>query len=207
MDAGHYSNALCCNMCFSDLAIGMQHTMHMTTAQNIIDFWCGVGEENWFNADPAFDALCREEFLDLHLAASRNELKGWRDDALGTLALLLLLDQFPRHIFRDSAHAYATDPMARTVAYQALSLGFDQQFSPELRSFFYLPLMHSEELADQRRASELFQTLAIPRAVKWRTHHLAIIERFGRFPHRNRVLGRSTTPEEQAWLLAGGFRS
>lgn len=177
-----------------------------TDAQDIIDFWLSAGDEGWFNADAAFDALCRERFLDLHLAASRNELVHWIQSAPSTLALLLLLDQLPRNIFRRSAHAYATDPMARAVAYQALSLGFDQQFAPELRSFFYLPLMHSEELADQRRASELFQTLDTPRAIKWRTHHLAIIERFGRFPHRNRVLGRSTTPDELAWLDAGGFR-
>lgn len=180
------------------------HDMSIT-AQNLIDFWRMAGEENWFNASLAFDTQCREQFLELHLAASRGELKHWSQDATGTLALLILLDQLPRNIFRGSAHAYATDPMARAVAYLALSLGFDQQFAPELRSFFYLPLMHSEELTDQRRASELFQNLDIPRAIKWRTHHLAIIERFGRFPHRNCVLGRSTTPDEQAWLDAGGF--
>lgn len=175
-------------------------------AQNVIDFWRIAGEENWFNADLAFDNLCREQLLDLHLVAARGELEHWSREAASTLALLLLLDQLPRNIFRGSAHAYATDPMARTVAYLALSQGFDRQFPPELRGFFYLPLMHSEELADQRRASELFQTLDFPRAVKWRTHHMAIIERFGRFPHRNRVLGRSTTPDEQAWLDAGGFQ-
>lgn len=174
-------------------------------AQDVIDFWLAAGEEGWFNASTAFDALCRERFLELHLTASRGELEHWSQEATGALALLLLLDQLPRNMFRGSAHAYATDPMARAVTYQALSLDFDQQFAPELRSFFYLPLMHSEERADQQRASELFQTLDIPRAIKWRTHHLAIIERFGRFPHRNHVLGRSTTPDEQTWLDEGGL--
>ncbi|NYT63386.1 DUF924 family protein [Alcaligenaceae bacterium] len=177
-----------------------------TTAQNIIEFWRKAGEDCWFNATPAFDALCRERFLEQHLAASRGDLDHWNQQPESTLALLLLLDQLPRNMFRNSAHAYATDPMARIVAYQALSLGYDQQFEPALRSFFYLPLMHSEQLADQQRASELFHTLDTPRAVKWRTHHLAIIKRFGRFPHRNRVLGRTTTPAEQAWLDADGFQ-
>ncbi|MBV6272389.1 DUF924 family protein [Alcaligenaceae bacterium CGII-47] len=176
------------------------------SAQDVVDFWRSAGEAGWFNADAAFDALCHERFLALHLLASRNELEHWSQDPTGSLALLILLDQLPRNIFRGSAHAYATDPMARAVAYQALSLGFDQQFTPELRSFFYLPLMHSEILADQQYASKLFQTLDTPRAIKWRTHHLAIIKRFGRFPHRNRVLGRNTTPNEQAWLDEGGFQ-
>lgn len=175
-------------------------------AQDVIDFWQAAGEEGWFNASATFDAQCRKQFLELHLTASRGELSHWSQDATGALALLLLLDQLPRNMFRGSAHAYATDPMARAAAYKALSQGFDQQFAPELRSFFYLPLMHSEELADQQRASELFHTLDIPRAIKWRTHHLAIIERFGRFPHRNLVLGRSTTPDEQAWLDEDGFQ-
>lgn len=175
------------------------------TAQDVVDFWHRAGDECWFNADLDFDTQCRERFLDLHLLAARAELTHWKQDAIGTLALLLLLDQLPRNIFRGSAHAYATDPMARAVANQALALGVDQQFEAELRSFFYLPFMHSEALADQQRSSQLFQTLDIPRAVKWRVHHLAIIKRFGRFPHRNHLFGRSTTPEEQAWLDAGGF--
>lgn len=175
-------------------------------AQDVIDFWQAAGEEGWFDASVAFDAQCREQFLALHMAASRGELEHWSQDATGALALLLLLDQLPRNMFRGSAHAYATDPMARAVAYRALASDFDQQFVPELRSFFYLPLMHSEALVDQQRASELFQTLDIPRALKWRTHHLGIIKRFGRFPHRNHVLGRKTTPDEQAWLDEGGFQ-
>ncbi len=176
-----------------------------TTAQDVLAFWRDAGEERWFTTDPAFDALCREHFLDIHLAAARGELAHWSEQAESTLALLLLLDQLPRNIFRHSAHAYATDSMACALADQALALGYDQQFEPELRGFFYLPFMHSEQLADQQRASKLFHTLDTPRAVKWRTHHLAIIQRFGRFPHRNHLLGRTTTPNELAWLNDGGF--
>lgn len=177
-----------------------------TTAQDLLDFWRQAGEECWFNSNPAFDTLCHQRYLELHLAAARGELAHWIQNADSALALLLLLDQLPRNLFRNSAHAYATDPMACAIANQALQLGYDRQFEPNLRSFFYLPFMHSEHLVDQQRASKLFQTLDTPRAVKWRTHHLEIIQRFGRFPHRNHLLGRHTTPEEQTWLNEGGFR-
>lgn len=176
-----------------------------TTAQDILAFWHKAGEKCWFNADPVFDTLCRERFLDSHLAAARGELAHWGQEAESALALLLLLDQLPRNIFRHSAHAYATDAMACAVADQALSRGYDLQFEPQLRAFFYLPFMHSEKLVDQQRASKLFHTLDTPRAVKWRTHHLGIIQRFGRFPHRNHLLGRTTTPDELAWLNDDGF--
>ncbi|NYT64914.1 DUF924 domain-containing protein [Alcaligenaceae bacterium] len=176
------------------------------SVQNILDFWRDAGEAYWFNADHTFDALCSKKFLDLHLAAARGELMHWSQTAESALALLLLLDQLPRNIFRHSAHAYATDPMACSLADYALSQAYDQQFPPDLRSFFYLPFMHSEQLVYQERASVLFQTVDTPRAIKWRTHHLSIIQRFGRFPHRNHLLGRTNTPEEQRWLADGGFK-
>lgn len=173
--------------------------------RKVIDFWLEAGPERWFNGGEAFDAECRERFLELHLAAARGELAHWCDDAEGSLALLLLLDQMPRNVFRGSAHAYATDPMARSVAGNAIARGHDREYGVELRGFFYLPFMHSESLADQQRCVELFHEIPESGSSRWATHHLKIVERFGRFPHRNRLLGRETTPEEQAWLDEGGF--
>src|SRR5690606_28282816 len=176
------------------------------TAKEVIDFWVDAGPELWFRGGDAFDEQCRDVLLDVHLRASRGELEHWMESAEGALALLLLLDQIPRNIFRGSAHAYATDPLALSVARQAIELGHDLQYDTELRSFFYLPFMHSEALADQQRCTELFSKLAGSNSAKWATHHHAIIKRFGRFPHRNRLLGRATTLEEQAWMDDGGFQ-
>jgi uncharacterized protein (DUF924 family) len=116
-----------------------------------------------------------------------------------------VLDQFPRNMFRDSARAFAADPLARTVASRAIARGFDQGVTLAERSFFYLPFEHSEELADQERCVALNRASGDADALKWAEHHADIIRRFGRFPHRNGVLGRVTTPEEQAFLDAGGF--
>jgi len=175
-------------------------------AKNLIDFWLEAGAELWFQGGEVFDAQCRDRFLDLHLAAARGELAEWAASAEGALALLLLLDQMPRNIFRGSAHAYATDPMARAVADAAIERGHDRAYDTELRGFFYLPYMHSEALADQQRCVALFRDVPESGSAPWAAHHHEIIERFGRFPHRNRLLGRQTTPEEHAWLDEGGFR-
>lgn len=179
--------------------------MHQT-AKHVLDFWINAGPQLWFRGGEAFDQSCRETFSDLHLAAARGELADWTKSAEGSLALILLLDQFPRNIFRGSAHAYATDPMALSVADLAIAHGHDQQFEPELRSFFYIPFMHSEKLADQQRCTALFSELPGEDADKWAIHHRSIIERFGRFPHRNQLLGRESTAEELHWLEDGGFQ-
>lgn len=176
------------------------------TAKDVVDFWIQAGPQLWFRGGQAFDEQCRDTLLELHMAAARGELSHWADDAQGSLALLLLLDQIPRNIFRGSAHAYATDPLALSVARQAIEQGHDSQYDPELRSFFYLPFMHSEDLADQQRCTELFSALPGSNSEKWATHHHAIIQQFGRFPHRNHLLGRATTPQEQEWLNEGGFQ-
>jgi len=175
------------------------------TAADVIDFWIQAGPERWFRGGDAFDALCRERFMNLHLAAARGELAHWADDAQCALALLLLLDQIPRNVFRGSAHAYATDPMARAVAGTAIERGHDRSHDTDLRSFFYLPYMHSEALEDQQRCVALYRDLPESGSAQWAEHHLGVVERFGRFPHRNHLLGRRSTPEEQAWLDAGGF--
>lgn len=178
-----------------------------TTAQQVVQFWRDAGPELWFKGGAKFDASCREHLLDAHMAASRGELESWRESADSALALVLLLDQIPRNVFRASAHAYATDPMAHAIAERAVGHGFDKQVDAPLRTFFYLPFMHSEDPLDQARALELHQTLDAPDADKWARHHQAIIERFGRFPHRNHLLGRPNTPTEQTWLDDGGFSS
>ena len=125
----------------------------------------------------------------------------------GSLALLILLDQFPRNVFRGTGHAFATDPLARMFASRALEAGHDLQIEGDIRRFFYLPFQHSEDLVDQARQMALFQTrMERTSTDRWAEHHHGVIARFGRFPHRNRALGRETTPEELAFLDEDGFR-
>jgi uncharacterized protein (DUF924 family) len=176
----------------------------MEEAQRIVAFWREAGPERWFTRNAAFDAQC-EAFLPTHLRAARRELEDWLQDAAGALALVLLLDQIPRNVYRGSAHAYATDGLARHYAGHAIEAGFDAGVDPALRVFFYLPFEHSEVPADQRRSLELHTRLPGADAGEWARLHAEIIERFGRFPHRNAALGRVTSAEEQAFLDEGGF--
>jgi uncharacterized protein (DUF924 family) len=175
-----------------------------TTAGDIVAFWRNAGPERWFGGGDDFDAQCRTRFLAAHFHAAQREFEHWLDDAEGALALVLLLDQIPRNVFRRSGHAYATDGLARHYATRALTLGFDIQVEPALRSFFYLPFQHSEAMADQERALELFARLG-EGADRWARHHHEIIRRFGRFPHRNAALGRESTTTEREFLAEGGF--
>ncbi|WP_145008091.1 DUF924 family protein [Pseudomonas oryzihabitans] len=171
---------------------------------DIVSFWHTAGRHKWFNGGPAFDAECRTRFELAHFAASRREFDDWAHTAEGALALCLLLDQIPRNIFRHSGHAFATDGLSLHYADQAIEAGLDLEIEPELRAFFYLPFEHSEVLADQQRALALFEALGVEHYRRYAQAHLEVIVRFGRFPHRNRALGRLDTPEEQAWLEAGG---
>lgn len=174
------------------------------TAADVVAFWREAGPEQWFRGGEAFDAACRARLGDAHHAAARRELDAWAATAEGALALLLLLDQIPRNIFRGSAHAFATDGLARHVAVRALDAGHDAAFEPALRAFFYLPFEHSEAPADQDRSVALFDALGDANYRDYAHAHRDVIARFGRFPHRNAALGRDTTPAEQAWLDAGG---
>lgn len=160
----------------------------------------------WFAKDAAFDLDFRRRFHDAHVAAARRGLDDWAETAAGALALMILLDQFPRNSFRDTGHAFATDPLARMFAKAALEAGHDLETDGDIRRFFYLPFQHSEDMADQDRALELFQT-RMDRGPddRWAEHHHGVIARFGRFPHRNAALGRETTPEEATFLGEGGF--
>jgi uncharacterized protein (DUF924 family) len=173
-------------------------------ADALIDFWVEAGPKRWFKRDDAFDARFRERFLALHERAAQGELDDWLDTPRGALALALLLDQFPRNAFRDTPRMYATDGEARRVAGIALERRFDEQLPEELRNFLYLPFMHSEELADHEIS--VAKTAALPGAPhRYALHHRDIVARFGRFPHRNAILGRASTPEEERFIAEGGF--
>ena len=174
---------------------------------DVVGFWKEAGPGKWFAKNEAFDDLFRQRFEPAHARAARRELDGWAETPEGSLALLILLDQFPRNVFRGTGHAFATDPLARMVARRALEAGHDRQVEGDIRRFFYLPFQHSEDLADQDRQVELFQTRMDRKPDdRWAEHHHAVIARFGRFPHRNAALGRDTTPEERAFLDEDGFR-
>jgi uncharacterized protein (DUF924 family) len=172
---------------------------------DVVAFWRGAGHERWYKKDAAFDEDIRRRFLATHEAAAEGRLRDWEATAEGALALLILLDQFPRNMFRGDARTFAADPLARAIAAGALVRGFDALVPPEMRAFFYLPFEHSEDMADQERALTLYKAGGDADGLKWAELHADIIRRFGRFPHRNAALGRATTPEEQAFLDGGGF--
>jgi uncharacterized protein (DUF924 family) len=172
--------------------------------QDVVSFWRDAGRERWFRKDDAFDELFRARFLAAHEAAARGDLDGWASTAEGALALVILLDQFPRNCFRASPRMYETDAKAREVARAAVAQGFDAEVDAELRSFFYMPFMHSEALADHDRCVQLMEPIG-GESLRYAQHHRAIVQRFGRFPHRNVVLGRASTQEEQTFLQQGGF--
>jgi uncharacterized protein (DUF924 family) len=173
-------------------------------AAAVVDFWREAGHALWFAKNDDFDRRFRERFLTLHEAATRGELSGWLSTAEGALALMVLLDQFPRNAFRGTPRMYATDAMAREIAQAAIEAGYDRSVEPELQVFFYLPFGHSEDLTDQERAVALCARLGQPH-LSFAEGHRNIVRRFGRFPHRNTILGRKTTEEEQRFLDDGGF--
>lgn len=174
------------------------------SAEAVIAFWKQAGPKRWFAKDEAFDTAFRDSFHATHMQAARRELEDWLTTADGALALLILLDQYPRNAFRGTAHMFATDPLARLYALKMVDAGLDQQVEPQLRAFCYLPFEHSEDPQDQQRSLALNQQLDAS-TYHWAKEHADIIERFGRFPHRNGVLGRASTDEELAFLKAGGF--
>lgn len=182
----------------------------MDVVAEILDFWFGTRQlasgielrDVWFRSTPEFDAEIERRFLGVYEAAARGEYDQFKETPEGALALIIMLDQFPRNLFRGDARSFATDPQARDVARFAVDNGFDAGFDAWPRVFMYLPFEHSESLADQERGVALFE--AIPNAEE-RTRnsareHRDAIARFGRFPHRNAVLGRANTPEEEEYL-------
>ena len=179
--------------------------MNSGQAGEIIGFWRNAGPGKWFARDAAFDTEFGRRFTTGHHAAARGEYAAWMESAEGALALLILLDQFPRNCFRGDAHSYATDGLARHYARRAVEAGFDLRVDDALRLFFYLPFEHSESIADQDRSMELFGGIGDPELMKYAQLHRDLIVRFGRFPHRNAALGRESTREEIDYLASGGF--
>lgn len=173
-------------------------------AAAVIAFWREAGPERWFVKDDAFDEHFRTQCSALYEKAARGELDFWLADPEGALALILLLDQFPRNCFRGTPRMFATDAAALAAANAAIEAGHDRAIDPSLRLFLYLPFEHSESLADQDRSVALITPLG-EELLAYAEEHRAIIRRFGRFPHRNAILGRETTPEEQHFLDEGGF--
>src|SRR4051794_8844817 len=175
------------------------------TPAGILAFWREAGRERWYKRDDAFDADVRRRFLSLWQKAVAGELASWEASDDGVLALVIVLDQFPRNMFRGTPQAFASDALARDVARRAIEQGVDKRIDPILLEFLYMPFMHSEHLPDQLHCVALFQKSDNAEQLKYALDHADIISRFGRFPHRNRVLDRETTPQEQAFLDAGGF--
>jgi uncharacterized protein (DUF924 family) len=173
-------------------------------AEGVVAFWREAGRERWFAKDEAFDDAFRSRFAAEFEAAARGDLSAWNATAEGALALSILLDQYPRNSFRGTPRMYATDAAARAVAEAAIRAGHHLAVEPELAIFFLLPFGHSEDLAHQDRSVELATALG-DETRKHAEHHRDIIRRFGRFPHRNAILGRETTAAEQAYLDAGGY--
>lgn len=174
--------------------------------RDVLDFWFAAGPEKWFTKSDAFDAEIRHSFAALHDEAASGRHDGWADEPRGALALILVLDQFSRNLWRNDHRAFAQDAKALALADMAVARRFDVETPQTARKWFYMPYMHAEDLAAQERGLICFaQRLDDPETMKHADEHAAIIRRFGRFPHRNAVLGRRTTPEEQSFLDQGGF--
>ena len=180
--------------------------------EHVLDFWFGVppgkARAEWFRKDAAFDEEIRARFGALHATASQRGLEAWRAEPLPMLALVVVLDQFSRNLYRGDARAFAQDAHARECAREALARGDDKGLLPVQRQFLYLPLEHSEDLADQEECVELMRALEAYEPTRglteWAVKHRDIVARFGRFPHRNAALGRPSTPEEIAFLQQPG---
>ena len=184
----------------------MPDTSETASARDIIDFWLAAGEQKWFRKDAAFDRTLTARFGATLKAACDGRLDDWRTEPDGCLALILLFDQFSRNIHRDTPAMFAQDARARALASEALAQNWDAPYPPALRRWFYMPFMHSESLADQKRCLALFRRAALPQPDQNAAQeHADIIARFGRFPHRNQVLGRASSEEEKRFLADGGF--
>ncbi len=167
----------------------------------ILEFWfTAEAEALWFKTDAGFDQAIRERFRADQEAAAAGNLAAWDSGTQGALATVILLDQFPRNMFRDLSRAFATDDAALAAASRAIDRGFDRALPPTRRQFLFLPFQHGESLIGQRRSVDLFRRLGDPEKLDYAERHLRVIERFGRFPHRNQILGRAGTAEEEAFL-------
>ena len=171
------------------------------SAKSVINFWFNeISPEKWWLKDSVFDEKIKSRFLDLHQAATKAELFSWRNTPQGRLAEIIVLDQFSRNIYRDNSQAFASDALALVLAQEAVSLGADMKVAENMRSFFYLPYMHSESLIIHQQAVSLYEKLGNASSLTFEIKHQDIIKRFGRYPHRNAILARASTAEEVAFL-------
>lgn len=179
--------------------------MQKPTIEDILSFWFDqLKPEQWWVKDESLDMEIEHKFLDVHKAAIKGELYQWRDTAAGRLAEIIVLDQFSRNIYRDTPLAFAYDRMALTLAQEAVRIGSDKEVPIEQRCFFYMPYMHSESKLIHEVAVELFSQPGAEHNFEFELKHKAIIDRFGRYPHRNKALHRTSTPEEEAFLKEPG---
>lgn len=176
--------------------------------EQVLDFWFSADTRPfWFRSTPEFDARLHERFVDVWQAAARGELEAWNATPEGALALVIILDQFPLNMFRGQAESFSTEALSREVAHKAIDRGWDRDLDDAGRAFLYLPFMHSEARDDQERSVQLFRDADLVDNLRWAEHHREIIQRFGRFPHRNAALGRESSGEELEWLASkGAFR-
>lgn len=180
-------------------------TVRPVTPDTVLDFWFReIPESAWWEKSSVFDSALRQRFGELYHAATRGELFHWRDSIQGRLAEIIVLDQFSRNLFRDSAAAFAFDSMALVLSQEAVRSGLARELPPRQRSFLYMPFMHSESVAIHEEALTLFAETGMESNLDFEKRHKAIIDRFGRYPHRNALLGRASTPEETAFLQTPG---
>ncbi|MDA9526547.1 hypothetical protein XI06_40915 [Bradyrhizobium sp. CCBAU 11434] len=175
------------------------------TPSGILAFWREAGRDAWYKRNEAFDAEIRRRYLGLWEQAAAGRLTSWEGSDDGALALVIVLDQFPRNMFRGTPAAFSSDALPLDIARRAIDRGAGGRVDPALLEFLYMPLMHSEHLGDQEQCVALFRGTDNKDAQESAAEHAEIIRRFGRFPHRNNVFGRETTADEQAFLDGGGF--
>ncbi|MCG9623891.1 DUF924 domain-containing protein [Vibrio mediterranei] len=177
----------------------------MQTDKDVLDFWFGeLTPADWFSGDEALDSLIEQRFLALHNKAALGELYTWRQSPQGRLAEIIVLDQFSRNLYRGKPQSFLSDPMALVLAQEAVALGADLKLNAEQRTFLYMPYMHSESLVVHEEAVRLFTQNGIENNLDFEYRHKAIIERFGRYPHRNKILGRQSSEEELEFLTQPG---
>ena len=178
---------------------------NLPTSKDVLDFWFSAGSKMWFTKDDAFDQSIRDRFLTLHGKAAGGGIDEWATGAEGTLALIIVLDQFSRNLHRNSPLAFATDEKALGLSQGLIAKRQDIEFPVNARLWIYMPFQHSEDLEIQERSIALFEAIDDPENLRYAHVHLDIIQKFGRFPHRNEVLGRTSSVEELKFLAAGGF--
>lgn len=177
----------------------------MTTLQEVLEFWFNETKpDQRFMKDLAFDALVKKRFEETYWSILKGETKDWRNTPEGRLAEIIVLDQFARNMFRDTAQAFEGDELALFLAEEAIEVGADQKVDEDKRVFFYMPYMHSESAEVHKKALQIFEQHGDAETLDYEKKHKAVIDEFGRYPHRNQALGRRSTPEEKLWLEKGG---